>query len=121
MDNEQKPQRQNLQERMTVFALDVQRLVKQLPHSIANTEYSRQLIRSSSSIGANYIEADEALGKGDFMMKMRTSRREAKESRYWLRLLDVDAHEDLENRRRKLAQEAYEFLLILSAIIKKCS
>ena len=73
--------------------------------------------RASGSIGANYIEANEALGKKDFIMKIK-SRREAKESCYWLRLLDVDAKLELE--RQQLVAEAKELMNIFGAILRKC-
>jgi four helix bundle protein len=60
-----------------------------LPRTISNVEDAKQLIRASGSIGANYIEANEAIGKKDFVMKIKICRREAKESCYWLRLLDM--------------------------------
>src|SRR5438874_13725625 len=76
-----------------------------------------QLIRSSGSIGANYIEANEAIGKKDFVMKIKTCRREAKESGYWLRLLDCDR--DLEPARTNLLGEARELTNIFGAIVRK--
>jgi four helix bundle protein len=79
----------------------------------------KQVVRSSGSIGANYIEANEALGKKDFKMRLRISRKEAKETRYWLRLLDVGTESVLLNDRDKLIQESNELLKILSAIINK--
>ena len=111
----------DLPERTFRFANDVKNLVKRVPDTIANREYSKQVIRSSGSVGANYIEADGALGKGDLLMKLRTSRRESRESRYWLRLLDVGSDRVVEVERIRLMQEAYELLLIFSSIIQKCS
>jgi four helix bundle protein len=77
----------------------------------------KQLIRASGSIGANYIEANECIGKKDFVMKIKTCRREAKESAYWLRLLDCD--DSLEQKRGKLASEALELMKIFSSIVRK--
>jgi len=59
-----------------------------LPRIISNIEYGKQLIRSSGSQAANYIEANESLGRKDFMMKIRICRKEAKESRLWLKLTE---------------------------------
>lgn len=67
--------------------------------SVGNKEDSKQLIRSSGSVGANYIEANEALSKKDFRMRIKISRKEAKGSRYWLRLVDIDGSEDLAEER----------------------
>jgi len=66
-----------------------------LPKTIANIEDSKQLIKSSGSVGANYIEANEKLSKKDFLFRMKISRKEAKESVYWLRL--IDSTNDLTN------------------------
>jgi four helix bundle protein len=59
-----------------------------LPKSIISIEDGSQLVRSSGSVGANYIEAQEALSKKDFAMRVKISRKEARESRYWLNLLE---------------------------------
>ena len=77
---------------------------------------ARQLVRSSGSVGANYIEANEALSKKDKLMRMKTSRKEAKETVYWLRLLNADAQA---SERDSLLQEVGELLSILSSIVSK--
>ena len=77
--------------------------------------YIKQVIRSSSSIGANYIEANEKLGKQDLLMHMKISRKEAKETQYWMGLLLTE--DDL--ARNNLKNEAEELRKIFSAIIKK--
>jgi four helix bundle protein len=91
--------------------------VNGLPRTIANTETGKQLIRSAGSIGANYIEANEALGKKDFVMRVRIARKEAKETRYWLEL--VECSDVLVAKQKTLIQEATELLKIMSAIILK--
>ena len=78
----------------------------------------KQLIRSTGSVGANYIEANESLGKKDFVMRIRISRKEAKESCYWLRLVEVN-NEDAEVVRQRLIQETVELTKIFGAIIEK--
>lgn len=86
--------------------------------TIAIIEDGKQLVRASGSVGANYIEANEALSKKDFLMRVKISRKEAKESAYWLRL--IDETNDLKNNDvGKLIQEATELKKILSAIIEK--
>lgn len=95
----------------------VARLSKKLQRTIGNIEDAKQFIRASGSVGANYIEANESIGKKDFLMKIKTCRREAKESRYWLRLLDVDG--TLDSERQRLAREATELMKIFGAIIRK--
>ncbi len=88
------------------------------PKTTANSENNRQLIRSAGSVGANYIEANEALSKKDFAMRVKICRKEAKESRYWLRLMEVTG-EELEKRRQELVNESMELLKIFSAMFEK--
>ncbi|MDQ2862395.1 MAG: four helix bundle protein [Bacteroidota bacterium] len=109
----------DLEERTAVYAENVRDFCLKLPKNIANIEYIPQLIRSGSSPGANYIEANESIGDKDFKMKIKTCRRESKESAYWLRLVITDGSKDQENMRSYLRQEAKEFVLIFTAILKK--
>ena len=111
----------DLEERTLEYARRARSFVKRLPQSIANTEDSRQLIKSSGSVGANYIEANESLGKNDFKMRIRISRKEAKESRYWLKLIDVYEDSQLESERAFLVNESTELMNIFGAILKKSS
>ena len=93
--------------------------MKKLPKTIPNFEYGKQLIRSSGSQAANYIEANEALGKKDFIYKIRTCRKESKESCLWLNLTEP-ADSDKEERKI-LIQEAEELRKIFSSILDKSS
>jgi four helix bundle protein len=93
--------------------------VKQLPRTISNTEDVRQPVRASGSVAANWIEADEALSKKDFLMRVKICRKEAKESRLFLRLMDVGLTSTTLATRDELAAEARELTLIFSAIISK--
>ena len=86
----------------------------------SNTEEGKQLIRSSGSVGANYIEANDSLSKKDFVMRVKICRKEAKESRYWLDLIDTRNAAGVENSRKRLRQEADELMKILGSIIQKC-
>ena len=108
----------DLEERTALFAERIRDFCLKLPKNAANTEYIRQLIRAGSSPGANYIEANESIGDKDFLMKIKTCRRESKESGYWLRLVTTDSVE-LELERYALKQEARELVLIFNSIIKK--
>ncbi len=72
----------DLADRTSNFAKKTIAYVNELPKTLANTEMGRQLIRSAGSIGANYIEAEESLSKKDFVMRIKISRKEAKETRY---------------------------------------
>jgi four helix bundle protein len=109
----------DLEERTALFAERVRNFCLKLPKNAANGEYIPQLIRSGSSPGANYIEANESIGDKDFKMKIKTCRRESKESAYWLRLVITDGTPEQENERKYLRQEAKEFILIFTAILKK--
>jgi four helix bundle protein len=81
--------RYDLEERTFQFARRVRAFVKRLPRTVCNVEDVKQVVRSSGSVGANYIEANESLSKKDFLHRIRISRKESKETRYWLRLLDT--------------------------------
>lgn len=115
----QNSKRYDLEHRTRDFALNVRRLVKLLPRTTANDVDARQLVRSYGSVGANYIEANESLSKKDFVYRVKISRKEAKESRYWLELLDVGDGAELAQKRDLLAAEATELLKILNAIATK--
>lgn len=90
----------DLEDRTLKFAKRIRGFIKKLPNSISNHEDSRQLVRSSGSVGANYIEANESLSKKDFVIRAKTSRKEAKESRFWLQLVDVGNDQNLEQKTR---------------------
>jgi len=108
----------DLEDRTYEFARRARAFVKTLPRTICNTEDVRQVVRSSGSVGANYIEANEALSKKDFRMRIRISRKESKETRYWLRLLDTQDDAALNAERDKLVQESTELMRIFGAILK---
>ena len=108
----------DLEERTLKFARDVIEYVKKLPKTQANIENGRQLIRSSGSVGANYIEANDSLSKKDFVMRIKICRKEAKESRYWLKLTDPIIEQVAE--QAQLINEATELMNIFGSILKKC-
>jgi len=110
--------RYDLENRTFEFSRRVRAFVKRLPRTICNFEDVKQVVRSSGSIGANYIEANEALSKKDFRMRIRISRKVSKETRYWLRLLDTKDDSILNTERDKLAQEADELMRIFAAILQ---
>ncbi len=109
----------DLEERTYLFARDCRKMIKSLKSTISNIEDGKQLIRSSGSVGANYIEANEKLGDKDFIYRLKIARKEAKESKFWLRLLKAANMENLEMDR--LILESEELKKILSAIINKRS
>lgn len=110
--------RSDLEERTFNFARDVRRFVKTLPRNISFVADGAQLIRASGSVGANYLEAQEAMSRKDFGLRIKISRKEAKESRYWLGLLE-GVPTTLANEHQRLYKEATELLKILSAIVEK--
>ncbi len=110
----------DLEQRTFRFVQRVISFVNRLPKTIPNIEIGRQLVRSAGSVGANYLEASESLGKRDFVMRIRICRKEAKESRYWLRLAHVKRAED-KKEQAWLVQEATEFTKIFGSIIIKKS
>ena len=120
MDDAQpiKSKKYDLEERSLNYAKMAIRFVKGLPQDIANREIIKQLIRSACSVGANYIEANECLGKKDFAMRIKICRKEAKESKYWLILIETKDSQQ-EFQRERLMQEAEELKRIFSSILLK--
>ncbi len=116
MPQNENPKRFDLEDRTFVFAQRARALIKRLSKTIGNVEDARQLVRSSGSVGANYIEANESLSK-DFVLRIKICRKEAKESRYWLRLLEAVDQTGVE--RDALVQEAQELMNIFGAIMRK--
>ena len=109
-----------LEERTFVFARDVRTFCRKLKWDIINIEDIKQLTKSSGSVGANYIEANENLGEADLRMRIRISRKEAKESIRWLRLVNIEAEKnELETERNRLIDEADQLRRIFSAILLK--
>lgn len=109
----------DLEERTFQFAKKVRLFVKTLPKTIANIDDGRQLVRASGSVGANYREANESLSKKDFLMRIKISRKEAKESAYWLRLIQETNSLNNGDNALGLMYEAIELKKILSSILEK--
>jgi four helix bundle protein len=111
--------RRDLDDRTFRFAESVRAFVKPLPRTVSNVEDIRQLVRASGSVAANWIEADEALSKKDFLMRVKICRKEAKECRLFLRLIDTGSAKGSVGDRDALSAEARELVLIFSSIISK--
>ena len=109
----------DLEERTFQFAKAARLFVKTLPKTIANIEDGKQLVKASGSVGANYREANESLSKKDFSMRIKISRKEAKESAYWLRLIHETNNLKNANEAKSLIKEANELKKILSSILEK--
>lgn len=105
----------NLEERTFCFAKNVRNFIKKLPKFASNVEYIKQLIRSSASIAANYIEANESLSKKDFMMRVKICRKETKETILWLNLVEPVQKDNV--LRERLLKEATEIMKIFGAIV----
>ena len=108
----------DFENRTTEFAKRIIRLCKELPNDRINNRLVDQIIRSSGSVGANYREANESLGKKDFRFRLRIARKEAKETHHWLELIE-EANPKFSERMKELFQEIQEIRNILSAIIVK--
>jgi len=109
----------DLEERTAKFGESVIEFAKNLKETTINKPLIGQLIRSSTSIGANYMEANQASSKKDFKNKISICRKESNESKHWLRMIskaNIDKREDC----RKLWKEAHELTLIFSKISLKC-
>ena len=113
-----KVRKYDLEERTHRFSKTVRNFVRTLPPSIANNEDSKQLIRSSGSICANYMEAAEAVSKKGFLNQIKICKREAKESWHWLDCLDVGQSPETLKEHQSLLQESMELVRIFSASIR---
>jgi four helix bundle protein len=108
----------DLEERTARFSEEIIDLCKQVPKNTITKPLIDQLIRSATSIGANYCEANGASSKKDFKNKIYICKKEAKETKYWLRIL-AKANEGLVEETRNLWKEAQELTLIFSKIAAK--
>jgi four helix bundle protein len=108
----------DLEERTEEFAKAVIVLCKKLSKNTINIELVSQAIRASGSVRANYIEANESLSKKDFAHRIKIYRKEAKESRYWLKLIS-SANPEIKKDGNLLIQESTELMNIFGAILRK--
>ncbi|MEN6386509.1 MAG: four helix bundle protein [Phycisphaerales bacterium] len=108
--------RYDLEERTLKFAKDIREFIFKINKNFITLEDSKQLIRSSGSVGANYIEANEALSKKDFIMRIKICRKEVKESSYWLKLINSS---EFQVDKTSLERESQELTNIFGAILRK--
>ncbi len=106
----------DLENRTFDFAVSVRDFVSSLKKGFIEFEYSKQLIRSSSSVGANYIEANESFSEKDYFMRVKICRKEVKETIYWLRLLVLSGTDRAKGH--KLVDEATQLMKIFGKILK---
>jgi len=109
----------DLEERTQKFASNNRKFIKLLPRTICNIEDGKQLARSSGSIAANYIEANESLSKKDYYFRVKVCRKEAKESKLWLTICDTNGNKELEETRKTLVKEAMELTRIFGSIVDR--
>lgn len=106
----------DLEKRTLEFSKRILRMSKVLPKNDVNNILINQCVRSGTSVGANYREANDALGTKDFIMRLRISRKESKETTYWLEII-IENNPEYKNRILSLHQESIELTKILSTII----
>lgn len=108
----------DLEERTTQFAREVRVFIRRLPKTLLILEDIKQLMRSSGSVAANYIEANESLSRKDYYNRVKICRKEAKESGLWLDLIESNSP-DLDLIKEKLRREAIELTKIFGSIVSK--
>jgi four helix bundle protein len=114
-----KPKTFDLELRTEEFAKRCRKFIREIVKDICNIEDGKQLTRSSGSVGANYIEANESLSKKDFIMRIKICRKESKESRYWLKLINTDNNPTLTTESLNLIQKSSEIMKIFGSILIK--
>lgn len=108
----------DLEERTAQFGENIIEFAATFSDNQINRPLINQIVRSGTSIGANYMEADAAESKKDFQHKIGICRKESKETMHWLRMI-AKANPTKENECRKLWQEVHELVLIFSSILKQ--
>ena len=112
------PKKYDLKDRTAKFAQDIIVFAQKIPRTVVTMSLINQLVKSGTSIGANYYEADDAESSSDFQHKIKISKKEANETKYWLQMV-ITAVPEFEKEARVLWQEAKELHLIFNAIIHK--
>lgn len=115
---DQGERRFDLEERTARFSEEVIRFCRTIRKDVVSEPLIRQLVRAATSIGANYCEADDAASRREFRYRIGICRREARETKYWLRMLATAASDQAEEARR-LWREAKELHLIFVSIVRK--
>lgn len=116
--NEQNSKKKfDLEDRTLAFAINIVDFAKLLPQDIINKPIVSQVVRSGTSIGANYCEANEANSKKDFVNKIAIAKKETNETKFWLKLIATTLGQ-YKIRALELFREAQELNLIFAAIIR---
>ena len=111
--------KEELEKRMLEFSTNLVKTLKRLPKDLINNKLISQVVRSGTSIGANYVEGNAAESYKDFQHKLNIAFKEAKETRYWLDIL-ISANPDYKNNLQPLRQESDEFARILGKALSTC-
>ncbi len=118
MGSVEKGKKFDLEDRTVQFARRGRALSKTVPATLSNREHVRQLVKATGSVGANYIEANNALGKKDFLFRIKICLKEAKESCYWLRLIDTCSSTQSDAERQRLIEESTQLVKIFGTILR---
>lgn len=110
----------DLEERTAKFAENIIKFVKKIPKTVENLPLITQIVKSGTSIAANYYEATEGESKKDFVHKISIAKKEAKETKLWIRTIVVSEPE-LKDEARILYKEVQEFILMFSKVKKTCN
>jgi four helix bundle protein len=110
----------DLEERTARFAEAVIRFCREVPKNVITEPLIRQAVKSSTSVGANYCEADDSVSRKEFRQKIGTCKKEARETKHWCRMIAA-AEPDYADKSRDLWREAHELLLIFATIYRKIS
>jgi len=117
-NDKSRSQRFDLEERTAHFGEAVIAFAKKIPRTAVTLPLISQFVRAGTSVGSNYCEADDAVSKKEFHHKIGTCKKEARETKYWLRIIAA-ADPALKEEARILWQEAKELHLIFAAILRK--
>ncbi len=108
----------DLEDRTLEYGKRIIKMARSFKYDIVNNNLINQVVRSGTSLGVNYREANETETKKDFLFRMRICRKEAKETIYWLYLI-IEANPELDLRMRPLIRETEELLKIFASIVEK--
>jgi four helix bundle protein len=117
MSTSSRPQVDNLESNILLFAHSIREFVKNLPMSIGNSEDARQLVRTSGAVGATYIRANGSINRNDYLVGIKQCSTEARTSHYWLQLLDTHGSEAMEIKRQQLIKAANELSSVFSMVL----
>ena len=117
-DEKKSTDKYDLEERTARFGEAIIVFAKKVPRNVVTIPLIGQLVRAGTSVGSNYCEADDAVSKKEFRCKIGTCKKEARESKHWLRMI-ATADETMKEEARPLWQEAKELHLIFAHIYRK--